>query len=258
MKNVPFLLKFCERKWGEELQKGNFYFNTPDNFRKIEFESKERGQGDKFDGMMELGTESLSVNIDFGEHTKYRPTLCLTAGFPEDILEKEEKLFIKLPKKLKCDIKSHFPNADTVALIKNPDLLISDLGKRYSDVIADNVIYINNKDKGKELTIADFVVRRDFPSYENKDELLKLLKSKDYQDSMPRQKNGKLYYNITEKNCHNTLFIKDDFFQNQHEFRIILKDHIINKGKTFKVDLSQQIFLYTITELFSDSVEIDI
>ena len=57
-----FYLKFCsEEKFAHDVCNGDFYGNTAEYFRKKEFESGERGQGDQFELILPIKTEKVSM-----------------------------------------------------------------------------------------------------------------------------------------------------------------------------------------------------
>lgn len=61
-KRPLFYLKFCsQKKYAEDVCNGKLYANTAEYFRKRELETGERGQGDQFELLLSIKTESITA-----------------------------------------------------------------------------------------------------------------------------------------------------------------------------------------------------
>lgn len=57
-----FYLKFCkEIKFAQDVCDGNLFGNTAEHFRKLEEKSRKRGQGDKFETILNFQTDNITV-----------------------------------------------------------------------------------------------------------------------------------------------------------------------------------------------------
>ena len=57
-----FYLQFCSyEKFAQDVCNGDLYGNTAEFFRKREIETGERGQGDKFELLLSLETQNITV-----------------------------------------------------------------------------------------------------------------------------------------------------------------------------------------------------
>jgi len=130
----------------------------------------------------------------------------------------------------------HFPNADTVAVIKEPYQFIQDVRSSIGhECKSDLVNYFHltgfNSDKG---------LVNDFSYY-------KYLT----QDTPSVDLGGKRAYSFDAKYVYRALLCKDVFFKNEQEYRFILPELNITEGRVFPVNLNTAIELYDINEFFS-------
>lgn len=258
MKNLLFLIKFGEKKWIDEFANGNLYFNNANGIEKIEVDTKKRGQGDKYEGMTRFDCGTYSVNIAWGEHIKQRPFICFTGCFEKDIAKDKNQYRIVFSKQIEVAIKEHFDKADTAAIITRPQQFFNDIKNAYSCAVIDHIRYFN---KENDYEMLPFIATRELPrpdQFNSEEEYKKALHSKEYRGKFPKLINGNTcHYVITEDNAYNGLFTKDDYFFNEQETRIILKDLIVDEGKVYKFCLSEKIKTYSLNEVFSGSLLMD-
>lgn len=81
-----FYLKFCaNEKFAQDICNGNLYSNTAEYFRQQEIESGERGQGDRFEAILSIKTEKITVyNRETGELWLTAPKGTFTVQFDSD------------------------------------------------------------------------------------------------------------------------------------------------------------------------------
>ena len=81
-----FYLKFCEKqKYAQDVCNGNLYGNTAEYFRQKETERGERGQGDRFETILNLPTENITaVDRESGEIVFTAPRGTMSVQFGVD------------------------------------------------------------------------------------------------------------------------------------------------------------------------------
>lgn len=253
MNDIKFLLKFGKRKHLESLQKGNLYFSNARIFRHYEDDLLIKGQGDRLEGGSYLNASNVTmVDRDTDEPmftgikgnmllhyepADLLPVFCIFCCFEKDCTVKEDgTLSIRLSDEIKNTIISHFPNADTVAVIKNPYQFIEDVTTSIGHACkADLVNYFHltgfDSEHGKVNDLAYF----------------KYLA----QDTPPVKLDGKTVYSFETKYVYRALLCKDVFFANEQEFRFILPEVNITDGREFPVHLQETVQLHDLGAFFS-------
>ena len=144
MTEIKFLLKFGKREHLESLVKGNIYCSNVITFWGIEDKLKIKGQGD----ILEAGTrmfaqkmimhnpDTKEIIAEYGksnglmrvEPAEKMPVFCMFAVYEEDCkIDNDGTVSINLSDDKKQTIRDHFPNADAVAIIPNPEVFIEDI-----------------------------------------------------------------------------------------------------------------------------------
>jgi hypothetical protein len=252
MNEVKYLLKFGERNHLESLQKGNLYFSNAMTFRYYEENLFIKGQGDRLEGGSFIAAQNLTMidneNDDLVftgvkgnifihyEPANLLPVYCLFTCFDKDCVEVDGSLRIRLSEDIKQSIISHFPKADTVAIIKNPEQFINDV---YSTIgfecKSDTVKYFHLLGFGGEFGKANDLAYFKYLS----------------QDIPPKKENGKKVYSFNAQYVYRSLLCKDVFFEKEQEYRFILPEINIEKAREFNIKLSEDIELHDLVDLYS-------
>ena len=242
MGEIKYLLKFGKREHLESLVQGNIYCSNAITFWGIEDKLKIKGQGD----ILEAGTrmfaqkmvmqhpDTKEVIAEFGkanglvrvEPAEKMPVFCMFAVYEEDCKADEDgNIVINLSDDKKQTIREHFPNADAVAIIPNPEVFIEDIRKSIgTEIKAEkvNYFYIDKGFKTKDgRTAMDM-------------EYMKYL----MQDAPPEKIDGGTKYVFYVDYAFRVLFCKDVFFEKEQEYRIVLPNDTIESGKSYPVILS--------------------
>jgi len=251
MKRIKYLLKFGERKYLERLVDGKMYFSSAINFRKIEEELFIKGQGDKLEGgsvlygqratMTDLSTnETINIPDKFSIPIYYEPAdklpvFCLLACFEDDCINGEGyELDIALSDDIKEDIKNHFPKADSVAIIRNPQEFIQDIHSTIgyeckSDLVNYFHLYGYQTDNGNTNDLEYFkYLAQDTPEV--------------------RLEKGKRTV-FDAKFVFRSLLCKDVYFSKEQEYRFILTTVNIDEPREFDVKIRSDIELVDISEI---------
>ena len=133
---------------------------------------------------------------------------------------------INLSDDKKQTIREHFPNADAVAVIPNPEEFIEDVKRSIgTEIKAEKVNYFHI-DKGYETTDGEIAMDMEYMKY--------LM-----QDASPEKVDGGIRYTFYADYAFRVLFCKDVFFEQEQEYRIVLPNETIEAGKSYPVRLSK-------------------
>ena len=253
MNDIKFLLKFGKREHLEKLQAGKLYFSNARTFRRIEEKLFIKGQGDRMEGGSYLSASNVTMvdrDTDEPMFTGIRgnmllhyepadllPVFCIFCCFEKDcILNEDGTLAINISNEIKDSIISHFPHADTVAVIKNPYQFIEDVTASIGyDCKSDLVNYFHltgfDSEHGKVNDLSYF----------------KYLA----QDTPPVRLDGKTVYSFNAKYVYRALLCKDVFFADEQEYRFILPEVKIVDGREFQTTLQETIELHDLSAFFS-------
>lgn len=255
MENIKFLLKFGQRKHLEQLKDGNLFFSNALILRGIEENLRIKGQGDKLEGSSKLFSnnikminnetgdivaEGIKVNAIFHfEPADKIPVFCLYAVYSDECIEFDGELIIKLSENTKNTIRTHFPNANAVAIINDPEVFVDDVcNSIHSEVKADLVNYFNIAN-GYDMNSANHkAIDIDYMKY--------LM-----QDVPPIVEDNKKIYSFQAKYVYRSLLCKDVFFSNEQEYRILLPERQIEQGTFFNVSLSKDIKICDLDDFFN-------
>lgn len=256
MGKIRFLLKFGERTHVEEFASGSLFCSDAITLWGIEEKLKIRGQGDILEAgsrvftqkmtMIEHGTSKATVfsgkanALVHFEPAEHIPVFCMFTVFDHDCnISKNGELSIALSNKVKATIRSHFPNADAVAIIHNPEEYLEDVEKTIGHSVKHGEIQYFNIDKGYEANNGkDNAIDMDYMMYL-------------VQDVPPVIENGKKTYSFVADYAYRVLFCKDVFFTDEQEYRIVLPDEKIFGSAKYPVNIRQKIDIVSIEEFMS-------
>ena len=236
--DIKYFLKFGKRKNISSIKNNQLWFSTPETLRPLE-DSLVRGQGDKHEGGMRLITKNFlfteeetgkqfrvsgpTVNIDFLiEPVNKVPLYCLFACYEKDC---DTNGKIVLSKEIQQTIREHFPEADAVVIVPNPEEFVKKItntiscnGKEDIRCISESVGYYHVfgfNERALDLSMFEYLT----------------------QDSPVRQTEKGWERTALQKYAWRILFCKDVFFQNEQEYRFILPDEIVENGKLYEADI---------------------
>lgn len=253
MDEIKFFLKFGERAHLQSLQRGNLFFSNAVTFRSYEEDLFIRGQGDRLEGSSMITAHNVTMidnasgEVAFTgikanmfvhyEPANLLPVFCIFSCFEKDCVQSADgEIVIRLSDEIKENIITHFPKADTVAIIKNPYQFIKDVCATIGhDCKSDLVHYYHLLGFDSEYGTANDL------SY------FKYLT----QDVPPHKENGKTVRSFNAKYVYRSLLCKDVFFQNEQEYRFILPEITIVEAKEFPVKLTEKIELQDLEHFFS-------
>ncbi|QSX06446.1 hypothetical protein JYG23_03005 [Sedimentibacter sp. zth1] len=243
MENVKFLLKFGGKKYLKDLQEGKLYFSNAYNFKNIEKEKLLKGQGDLLEGGTILIAQDLQItnndnkeviNINDvkvklnNDPANLLPVYCLFACFEKDCYKSYDgKYEIKLSEEIKETIISHFPKADAVAIIKEPQQFIDDVNSSIGYACKSNLVKYFHL---KGIMDSKFGIVNDLDYYKYVT-----------QDTPLVKKYGKIILTMNVDFIYRTLLCKDIFFCNEQEYRFILPEINIKKARNFPIHLNEKI-----------------
>ena len=243
MDEIKYLLKFGKREHLESLVKGNIYCSNAVTFWGIEDKLKIKGQGD----ILEAGTrmfaqkmiiqhpDTKEVIAECGkanglvriEPAEKMPVFCMFAVYEDNCkVDDVGNLIINLSDDKKKTIREHFPNADAVVIIPNPEVFIEDVKRSIGTEIKTEKVNYFHIDKGYETTDGEIAMDMEYMKY--------LM-----QDASPEKVDGGTRYTFYADYAFRVLFCKDVFFEQEQEYRIVLPNETIEAGKSYPVQLSK-------------------
>lgn len=246
MDNIVYFLKFGERSHVEHFVKQNVYCSNAITLRGIETDMLIKGQGDRFEGgsslfaqrfaMLENDTNEVKIAGQNGrmivhyEPADKIPVFCLFSVFPKDCyVDEAGNKRIKLSDELKDTIRNHFPKADAVAIVKQPERLVDDIRKSIGYNIKAELVHYFNIEHGYDSESSTM------PAMDL--EYFKYLS----QDTSPQKINGGEVYTFNADYVFRALFCKDVFFTQEQEYRLLLPDIKIEVGQSFPVTLTEEL-----------------
>lgn len=188
---MKFFLKFGEREHLESLQQGNLFFSNVLTFRYYEENLFIKGQGDRLEGGSMIATSNMTmIDNDTNEpvFTEVKgnmfvhyepanllPVFCVFACFEKDCSIKEDgTLSIKLSDDIKKNIIAHFPKADSVAIIKEPQQFIDDVHSTIGTECKSDLVHYfhllgfdSEKGKANDLSYFKYLSQDVLPKSEN-------------------------------------------------------------------------------------------
>ncbi len=258
-KKVYKLLKFGRSEHIKSFAHGDLYFSNARTFWDIENNLSLRGQGDLLEGssklfarnMTMLDRDNLSMvkelqnccGIVRYESAEEIPLLCLFIVFEDDcVFEANGNTQILLNEEVKEVMQAHFPNADSVAIIDNPEQFLCDVRNSISDRIEHGIVSYFHISEGYISENGQPKIDLDYMKYLT-------------QDIHPTIKDNKRIYSFNEKYVYRALMCKDTFFEKEQEYRIILPNKKITHGTVFHVNFTTAPRIMSIEDLFSTKVK---
>lgn len=242
MDEIKYLLKFGKYPHIREFAEGSLYCSDAVTFWGIEEDLKIKGQGDILEAGTRVFAQRMALTKNGANSTttirkdinglihydsaKHIPVFCMFAVGKNDCsFDKLGNPLINLSEDVKKTIKNHFPNADSVGIIKDPDSFIHDVENTIGYEVKHDKVHYFHIDMG-------------FPANDgintaNDLEYAKYL----MQDTPPI--NG--YYFLIPEYIYRVLFCKDVFFKNEHEYRIVLPSETITCSKRYPIHIRQTI-----------------
>lgn len=252
---AKYFLKFGERDHIEEFAAGKLYFSNAERFWGIEKDLQIKGQGDILEAgfrvpaikatMQPLGTDE---SIDFGqdinvlvhlEPAKSIPVFCLFSVYDEDCsLDANGKERIRLDESKQDTIRTHFPKADTVGIVKCPNRFLEDIEGSIGTRVEHEEVHYYQIDKG--------VLLNGNSTAAIDGRFLQYLVGK----SNSAKIEGATQYSVTVEQAYRALFCKDIFFKDEQEYRIVLPDQKITQGTLYRISMTSPIEVIPLDDLF--------
>ncbi|MGN0619310.1 MAG: hypothetical protein ACI4J7_09855 [Ruminiclostridium sp.] len=255
MADIKYLLKFGKREHLQNLVDGNLYCSNAITFWGIEDKLKIKGQGDILEAGARIFAQKItmhnpSTNEVIGEYgqsngimriepAERMPVFCLFAVYEDDcIVDSNGKVAISLSEEKKNTIREHFPNADSVVVIPNPDSFVDDVRKSIGTEIKAESVHYFNIDKGFDTKSGQTAIDMEYMRYLT-------------QDVPPVKENGKTIYTFYADYAYRVLFCKDVFFKNEQEYRIVLPNDTIDSCRSYPISLSTEYKVYDLSDFFN-------
>lgn len=254
MENIKFLLKFGKKEHLKSLVTSSLYCSNAMTFWGIEDDLKIKGQGDILEASTRMFAQNMTmlhpdtneIVVECGkvnglvrvEPAERMPVFCMFAVYEEDCnINDNGEMEINLSEEKKQTIREHFPNADAVVVIPNPEKFIEDVNGSIGFDIKVGSVHYYHIDKG--LSTDDGQTAMDM-------EYMKYLT----QDVPPMKENGTTCYSFYADYAYRVLFCKDVFFTNEQEYRIVLPTETIDVGTSYPIKLSTRYEICDLDEFF--------
>lgn len=254
MTDIKYLLKFGKREHLQDLTDGNLYCSNATTFWGIEDKLKIKGQGDILEASSRMFAQKMTMHNpetnevigEFGQSNglvrigpaEKMPVFCLFAVYKDDCIENQDgEIIISLSDEKIKIIQEHFPNADAVVIIQNPEDFINDVKKSIGTEIKAASVQYFNIDKGLETGNGQIAMDMDYMRY--------LM-----QDVPPVKENGKTTYTFYADYAYRALFCKDVFFVGEQEYRIVLPNEVIESSKSYPISLSTKYKICSLKDFF--------
>lgn len=255
MGEIKFFLKFGKKEHNDVFASGNLFCSNAKTFWGIEEKFKFKGQGDRLEGSSKVFAQKIAIH-DYSDHSlitqlgmsngllryapaKNIPVFCLFAAHEKDCVVDENGNFrIKLSDETKRIIKEHFPNADSVAVIRDPKQFLTDVEKSIGCEIKHELVHYFRIDEGLPTNDGRRAMEHEYMMYLT-------------QDVPPVVEGGSRKYFFKAEYAYRALLCKDVFFQGEQEYRIVLPKELVSKeGRLYPVKNSQEIKVFDLEEFF--------
>ena len=254
MGKIKFFLKFGERGHLETFSKGKLYFSNAEKFWGIEDELKIKGQGDQLEAgamifaqkITAYSHEDNSLIAEAGsckgllriEPAKNIPVFCLFAVFEEDCsYDSDGNIIINLSDQTKKIITEHFPKANSVAIIDNPDSFVHDIEQSIGYEIKHELVGYFNLDSGLDTDDGRKAMDMEYINYI-------------MQDSPPVVEGKSTTYTFYADYAFRVLFCKDVYFSEEQEYRILMPTETILESKIYPAQITSKITVMSIDDFF--------
>ena len=256
MKKIKFLLKFGQKEHLKSLIDGKLYCSNAVTFWGIEDQLKIKGQGDVLEAGTKMFAQSMVMqNPDTNEiigqlgkanalariePAKKMPVYCMFAVYEDDcVVDEAGNTIICLSDEKKQTIREHFPNADGVVVISDPDTFLDDIKNTIGTNVKFESVHYFNIDKGILTKNGQTAMDMEYMKYM-------------MQDAPPVKENGMTRYTLYADYAYRVLFCKDVYFKEEQEYRIVLPDDIIESGTIYPVCLSCKYEILDLEEFFEN------
>ena len=246
---IIYLLKFGKKEHIEEFVSGCLYCSTAETFWKIEKDTKIKGHGDELESGFKVHASKMeledvethkkieinqdSVGLIHIDSAKKIPVFCMFAVYDDDCINSSNgNKKIHLIERKQRIIKEHFPNADTVAIIKNPKKFINNIKRDINLDIKEGLVHYFNIDNNGPMDM----------------EYIQYL----MQDTKPKIEGKKKKYTFYEKNVFRILFCKDKYFKDEQEYRVIFPKEKIENSTKYLFSNLKDIEVKSIDDFFRD------
>lgn len=257
MNEIMYLLKFGQRDHIDQFAAGSIYCSNAVTIRKIEKEIRIKGQGDILEGSSKVFAQRFSLYSHENDQLVFSagmsnmlvhyvpadfiPVFCLFAVFERDCKEDDNGIpRINLSDTTKKVIREHFPNANAVAIIKNPSLFIENVRDTIGYEIKSELVHYFHIDNGYEAADGkQTAMDMDYMKYL-------------VQDTPPKRGEGMVEYSFSANYVYRVLMCKDIFFVDEQEFRIVLPYESIKEGTAYPVHIDEKIEVMDLDKFFSE------
>lgn len=257
MNEVKFLLKFGKRNHIDTFANGGLFCSNAETFWGIEDNLKLKGQGDRLEASSMVFAQRMEIH-DYNDRSliaevgvskglvryepaKYIPVFCLFTVYGRDCyVDNNGDLKIRLSDKTKQTIREHFPNADAVAIIRNPKQFLLDVAETIGCEVKHELVHYFFIDEGLPTNDGRRAMDHQYMMYL-------------VQDVPPVVKEGNKIYSFRVDHVYRSLFCKDVFFQDEQEYRIVLPRESVSGGKLYPVKYSQNLEVLDLDDFFAQS-----
>ena len=256
MSNIKYLLKFGRREHVESFAAGSLYCSNAQTFWGIEDNLKIKGQGDKLEGSSRFFAQKMTVHdYDDGslvaevpncnglvryEPAERLPVFCLFAVYEEECLkDMAGNVHIKLSEKIKSSIREHFPQADAVAIIENPEQFLEDVESSIGCDVKHGEVHYFHIDEGMPMKDGGRAMDMEYMKYL-------------VQDVPPVVESGRTTYKFIAKYVYRALLCKDVYFKDEQEYRIVLPNEEIDVGTAYPVKYRNEIRVMNLDSFFNE------
>lgn len=256
MNGIMYFLKFGQKKYLSGICNRQLYFNNAITLRGIEEKTKLKGQGDQLEGSARVYATNMSMFNEDGtvamqgirgnvllhfEPANKIPVYCLFAVMEKDcVVDKDGNRHIHLDPDIKTTIQEHFPKADAVAVITDPEQFVREVTESLNCDCKSGMVHYFNIDKGLE--VSGTAIRAMDMEY------MRYL----VQDVESEVKGNKKSWSFKAEYVYRALFCKDVFFMNEQEFRFVLPKESIETGTTYSVEFTEQPTIMDLDDFMSN------
>lgn len=255
MDEVKFLLKFGRKEHIEAFANGGLYCSNAETFWGIENELKLKGQGDRLEASSKVFAQRMAIydNDDNSlvaevgmsnalvryEPAKNIPIFCLFTVYANDCsVDDDGNLQIELSDHTKQIIREHFPNADSVAIIRNPQQFLLDIEETIGCEVKHELVNYFYIDEGLPTADGKRAIDHQYMMYLT-------------QDVPPAVEDRKRTYSFRAKYVYRALLCKDMFFKDEQEYRIVLPQESVSGGRLYPVKYSQKPEVVNLDDFFA-------
>ena len=257
-----YFLKFGEKKYLSDLIKGGLYCSCAQKYWEIE-EKGLKGQGDVLEASGLIHSRQMILEDKLsGEHCTLEVPLASVIHF--DPLKRIPVYCVTAIKESECtddgkirfdynrwkQVRQHFPKADSVVIIKNPEQFIRDISRSMNGKFRHKKIeYFKIIDgieapdgtKTMDMHYLEYLIRGIEPicgdALFNSDNVKKI--------------NSKLYA-VTVNDAIRTLFCKDVYFECEGEYRFVFFEESVEEGVVYQCNLSEELDMINIDDFYNE------